>query len=358
MRWNNRLAVFLLCAAVVLASAQASPQAPQPQPSFVHKKKYVMGTVFEIVAYNAHGESLAQTSDAVDQALQEVVRLDDVMSDYKADSALSRLNHSSHSRPESVPPDLYRVIGEALRYSRLSGGKFDVTVGPLVNLWKAAIRGGQPPSSAEEEKVRACVGYQKVELLPPDQIQFHSPCTQIDLGAIGKGYALDQAAAVLRAHGISRALLDAGGSSLVAVGAPPGQAGWLVHLRDPSNHLDPTVMLSDSSVSTSEQTPPSLLSPGPAGHIIDPDKGEPVRTSFAVSAVAETGTASDALSTTMLLVGPEKGKELVQSVAGVAAIWVSSDGKSELASSGPQILVKSGAQRPATSAQTESGGLR
>jgi FAD:protein FMN transferase len=355
MRWNKPLAAALLCASAVLASAQASPQASQPQLSFVHKKKYVMGTVFEIVAY---GESVAQASDAVEQALQEVVRLDGVMSDYKPDSALSRLNHSSHSRPESVPPDLYRIIGEALRYSRLSGGKFDVTVGPLVNLWKAAIRGGQPPSPEEEEKVRACVGYQKVELLPPDRVQFHSPCTQIDLGGIGKGYALDQAAAVLRAHGISRALLNAGGSSLVGMGAPPGQTGWLVHLRDPSNQVDPVVMLSDSSVSTSEQTPPSLLSPEAAGHIIDPDNGEPVRTSFAVSVVAGTGTASDALSTTMLLMGPEKGRQLVKDLAGVAAIWVTSDGKSELASNGPEIRVNGGAQRPATSGQTDSGALR
>ena len=194
MRWNKPLAAVLLWVPVVLASAQASPEAPQPQAPLVHKKKYAMGTVFEIVAY---GESVAQASEAVDKALQEVVRLDDVMSDYKPDSALSRLNHSSHSRPQRVPPDLYRVIGEALQYSRLSGGKFDVTVGPLVNLWKVAIRGGRPPTSADEEKVRACVGYQKVELLPPDRVQFHSPCTQIDLGAIGKGYALDQAAAVL-----------------------------------------------------------------------------------------------------------------------------------------------------------------
>ena len=355
MRWNKPLAAALLCASAVLASAQASPQASPPQLSFVHKKKYVMGTVFEIVAY---GESVAQASDAVEQALQEVVRLDGVMSDYKPDSALSRLNHSSHSQPASVPPDLYRVIAEALQYSRLSAGKFDVTVGPQVNLWKAAIRGGHPPSSAEEEKVRACVGYQKVELLPPDRVLFHSPCTQVDLGGIGKGYALDRAAAVLRRHGISRALLDAGGSSLVAMGAPPGQAGWLVHLRDPSNRLDPVVMLSDSSVSTSEQTPPSLLSPKAAGHIIDPDNGEPVRTGFAVSAVAATGTASDALSTTMLLIGPEKGKQLVKNLAGVAAIWVTSEGKSELASNGPQIRVNGGAQRPATNDQTDSDALR
>ncbi|MGH9552165.1 MAG: FAD:protein FMN transferase [Terriglobales bacterium] len=350
MRWNKPLATVILCASATLASPEA-----QPQTAFVHQKKYAMGTVFEIVAY---GESAAQASAAVDQALKEVVRLDDVMSDYKPDSALSRLNHSSHARPESVPPDLYRVIGEALQYSRLSGGKFDVTVGPMVNLWKAAVRGGQPPSPAEEEKVRACVGYQKVELLPPGRVHFHSPCTQIDLGAIGKGYALDRAAAVLRAHGISRALLDAGGSTLVAIGAPPGQAGWLVHLKDPSKRVDPVVMLSDSSVSTSEQTPPSLLSPEPAGHIIDPDSGAPERTPFTVSVVARTGTASDALSTTLLLVGPEEGKELLKAVADVAAIWVSADGKSEMVSRGPQIRVNPGVPHPATSAQTSSGVLQ
>jgi thiamine biosynthesis lipoprotein len=355
MRWNKPLATVLVCLSGVLASAQAPPEAHQPQAPFVHKKKYVMGTVFEIVAY---GESVAQASEAVDKALQEVVRLDDVMSDYKPDSALSRLNHSPHSRPERVPPDLYRVIGEALQYSRLSGGKFDVTVGPLVNLWKAAIRGGPPPSSAEEDKVRACVGYQKVELLSPDRVQFHSPCTQIDLGAIGKGYALDRAADVLRAHGISSALLDAGGSTLVAMGTPPGQAGWPVHLKDPSNRVDPMVMLSDSSVSTSEQTPPSLLSAGRPGHIIDPDSGAPERTPFAVSAVARTGTASDALSTTLLLLGPAKGKELVKTLADVAAVWVSADGNSESASSGPRILVNAGSQRPAASAQTNAGALQ
>ncbi len=353
MRWNKILAVVLLSASVALASAEAS-QPPPVHQRFVHKKKYVMGTVFEIVAY---GESMKQASSAIDQAFREIVRLDEVMSDYKPDSALSRLNHSSHSVPQSVPPDLYRVIGEALKYSRLSGGKFDVTVGPLVNLWKAAIRGGPTPSSAEEHKIRACVGYHKVELLPPDRIQFHSPCVQIDLGAIGKGYALDRAADVLRSHGVKRALLNAGGSTIVAIGAPPDQAGWLVHLRDPSNKVDPRVVLSDSSVSTSEQTPPSLLGES-AGHIIDPDKGVPVSTRFAVSAVANTGTASDALSTTLLLVGPEKGTELVKNVTSVAAIWIASDGQTTQVSNGPQILSNRGAQAQATSAQTDSGGLR
>jgi FAD:protein FMN transferase len=350
MRWNKPIAVSLICLST-LFSAGASPATSR----YVHKKKYVMGTVFEIVAY---GVSPARVSGAIDQAFREIVRLDDVMSDYKADSALSRLNHSSHFRPEPVPPDLYRVIGEALQYSRLSGGKFDVTVGPLVNLWKAAIRGERAPSAEEEEKARVCVGYQKVKLLPPDRVQFYSPCVQIDLGGIGKGYALDRAADVLRSHGIARALLDAGGSTIVAMGAPPGQTGWRVHLRDPSNKVDPKIILSDNSVSTSEQTPPSLLSRESAGHIIDPDKGVPVRTPFAVSAVASTGSASDALSTTLLLLGPARGKELVKNVAGVAAIWVSSDGQTQLVSNGPQILLDDSAPGLATSVKTDSGGLR
>ena len=280
------------------------------------------------------------------------------MSDYKPDSALSHLNHSSHVGPQSVPPDLYRVIGEALEYSRISSGKFDVTVGPLVNLWKAAIRGGPAPTPAEEEKVRACVGYQKVELISPDKIQFHSPCVQIDLGSIGKGYALDRAADVLRSHGVTRAFLDSGGSSIVAMGAPPGQAGWLVHLRDPSNKMDPQIVLSDSSVSTSEQTPASLLSRESAGHIIDPDKGVPLKTPFAVSVVANTGTASDALSTTLLLVGPEEGRQLVRHAADVAAIWVSADGQTLQASSGPKILVAGAGQGIAPTVHSDSGGLR
>ena len=300
-----------------------------------------MGTVFEIVAY---GESLPRVSDAVDKALEEMARLDDVMSDYKADSALSRLNRSAHFRAETVPPDLYRIIEESLQYSRLSDGKFDITVAPLVTLWKAVIRGARPPSAAEQAKLRGCVGYQNIELLPPDRVEFRSSCLQIDLGAIGKGYALDRAVDVLRSHGISNALLDAGGSSIYAMGTPPGGTGWILHLRDPSKKLDPEVMLSDSSVSTSEQTPSSLLLKNSAGHIVDPEKGIPLQTGFAVSAVAKTATASDALSTTLLLVGPEKGVELVKKVADVAAVWISSDGQSKSVSSGPHISFAPGAQ--------------
>ncbi len=219
----------------------------------------------------------------------------------------------------------------------MSGGKFDITVAPLVDLWKAALRGERVPTAAEQEALRACVGYQKIELIPPDSVEFHSPCMRIDVGSIGKGYAVDRAVEILRANGIKNALVDAGQSTIYGMGAPPGQSAWEVHLRDPSGRVDPQVMLSENSVSTSEQTPTSLLGNETAGHIIDPENGRPLETKYALSIVAKTGTASDSLSTTLLLVGPEKGRAIVKELTDAAAIWVSAKGETETVTTGPEI---------------------
>lgn len=305
----------------------------------VYKKKYIMGTIFEIAAYDHSSE---HASHAIEKAFQEIVRLDALLSNYKPDSALSNLNRSAHFHAEQVPSDLYRVIDQAVQFSRLSDGKFDISIAPLVNLWKAALGGEDTPSRAQQDEVRSCVGYEKIELTPPDRISFRSPCLQLDLGAIGKGYAVDRAAEVLHSLGIRNALINAGGSTIFAMGSPPDQAGWLVHLRDPSNKIDPQVMLKDGSVSTSEQTAPSLLGNDSAGHIIDPDTGMPLKTAFAVSAVSKTASASDALSTTLLLLGPMKGKALIKNMADVSAIWISHDAQVETVNGSPQILLGRG----------------
>ncbi len=307
---------------------------PEGNTPLVHKTKYSMGTVYEIAAYDASPD---HASEAIDKAFRAIVRLDDILSNYKPESDLSRLNRNGHFHAEKVPLDLYRVIEESVRYSKLSGGQFDITVAPLVDLWKAALRGDRVPTEEEQEKLRACVGYEKIELIPPDRVEFHSPCMRIDVGSIGKGYAVDRAVEVLRANGISNALVDAGQSSIYGMGAPPGRAAWEVHLRDPSNRVDPHVLLHDNSVSTSEQTPPSLLGNETAGHIIVPDTGKPLETKYALSIVTKTGTASDALSTTLLLVGPEQGKTIVKALADAAAIWVAADGETETVTTGPEI---------------------
>ncbi len=328
MRWSRWFGLSLLCLCLVSSALAQSHQ------TLLQKKKYLMGTVFEIAAY---GESTSKISEAIEKAFQEISRLDDVMSDYKSESDLSRLNRSAHYHRQTVPSDLYRVIEESLRYSRLSDGRFDITVGPLVRLWRPAEGSAGLPSQREEEAARKCVGYRKIELSPPNGIEFRSTCLEIDLGAIGKGYALDRAAEILRANVITSALLDAGGSTIVALDPPPGERGWSIPVRDPSGKLDPHVSLSNNSLSTSEQSRPSLLLKNGGAHILDPQNGAPVKTRMGVSVVARTGTESDALSTTMLLVGSEKGTEIVKSLAETAVIWISSDGKSSVASSGPEF---------------------
>jgi thiamine biosynthesis lipoprotein len=302
----------------------------------VFKKHYAMGTVFEIVAYEANP---SRASAVIDEAFQEIDRLDQVMSRYKPASELSHLNRSAHFRAQVVSPDLYQVMEESLRYSELSVGAFDVTAGPLAERWKAVGRGEKAPSPAEEKRLRRGVGYRQVEMIPPCRIRFHSSRLEVDLGAIGKGYALDRAAAVLRSGGLDCALINSGGSTLYGLGSPPDQSGWLVYLRDPSSHLDPHVLLREYSVSTSEQTPQSLLGMSSFGHIIDTATGKPLKTSIAVSVVAETATASDALSTAFLLMGPAKGRNLVKRLKNVAALWVSPERPPEIATSGPEILM-------------------
>jgi thiamine biosynthesis lipoprotein len=330
MRSNRALAMAGMLAWIPLVLAGP----PETKEKPVHKTKYVMGTVFEIAVYD---ESSEHASAAIDKAFREIVQLDGVLSNFRVESDLSRLNREGHFHAVKVSADLYRVIEESQKYSKVSHGKFDITVAPLVDMWKAAMRGGSVASEAELEKLRTCVGYEKIQLIPPDQVEFHSPCLRIDVGSVGKGYAVDRAVEVLRANGIKNALIDAGQSSIYGMGAPPGQRGWEVHLRDPSNRVDPTVNLSENSVSTSEQTPPSLLGNETAGHIVDPENGKPLETKYALSIVARTGTASDALSTTLLLLGPENGKPILKEIADAAAIWVSAEGVTETVTTGPEI---------------------
>ena len=200
----------------------------------VFRKHYAMGTVFEIATY---GANLTQASQAMDHAFQEIDRLEQVMSLYKTTSDLSQLNRTAHLQAQTVSPDLYQVIQESQHYSELSDGAFDITAGPLAERWKAVGRGEQAPSPAEERELRRGVGYRQVELIPSNRIHFHSSRVAVDLGAIGKGYAVDRAAAVLRFCGIECALINSGGSTFYAIGCPPGQSGWLVHLCDPSARI-------------------------------------------------------------------------------------------------------------------------
>lgn len=276
-------------------------------PELVHATRVAMGTVFEIAAYD---ESRPRAARAIAEALAEVERLDALLSDYLPDSELRRASVAARGGPVRVSPELYEVLSFSLRYARLSGGVFDPTIKPLVRAWKS----GEPPGRAEQKRLRSCVGWRKLTLLPPDRIRIDSDCLELDLGAVGKGYAVDRAAAVLAGAGLRRALVSAGSSTILALRPPPGADGWEVDLPRGAG----SITLSDSSISVSEQA---------GRHIVDPTTGLPSASSLAVAVVAPTATASDALATTLLVLGTEKGARLLSEFPGTTVRWIDEKGR-------------------------------
>ena len=293
-------------------------------PLFVHGQRYAMGTMFDIAVYHP---ARAQAEGAIEAALAEIVRLDRVLSHYSADSDVSRLVRSSRGRLVTVDPALYDVLSQSVEMSRLSGGSFDVTIGPLVRIWEAAQARGSVPSPEAIANVRRCVGYEQVKLVGPGRVQLDSDCLSIDFGGIGKGYAVERAMRTLEGSGIAHAVINAGGSSIAAVGHPPDRAGWLITPGPNGSGLG-EIELRDSSLSISRQARVPLGG-GTRGYggILDPARGRPVESSTTVVVTAASATHADALSTTLVLLSIEEGKRLLQEFPLASARWIAADGK-------------------------------
>jgi thiamine biosynthesis lipoprotein len=315
MRCGSR---SILTLAVLLLAGGAALRAETL--TFVHQQRYAMGTMFDVLVYHA---SKVDAERAAGRALDEVDRLDRILSHFKPDNDLARLVREGRGVFVSVDRDLFEVIQESVRVSRLSAGKFDVTIAPLLKTWKRAFAEGRDPSEQEIAAARRCVGYEKIETREPDSIRFSSDCVEIDLGGIGKGFAVDRATAVLAAAGITRALVNAGSSSIAAIGAPPDRSGWPVSLATGT-----MLPLRDASISTSQQPTEGL------GETLDPQAASPARSRMAVSVVARRATLSDALSTTLLMLSIEEGRTLLSQFGDANAYWVSANGKVEAVYSG------------------------
>jgi thiamine biosynthesis lipoprotein len=317
MRCASRLALVAAFTALMQAGG---PHAARL--SFVHQHRYAMGTVFDVAVYH---DSRVEAERAVNMALDEIVRLDHVLSNFKPDSDLAELLRRGRSDFVAVEPSLYDVLHEAQSFSRLSGGRFDVTIAPLVGVWKRAASSHRAPSAAEVANARRCVGYEKIQLAAPDRIHLASDCVEIDLGGIGKGYAVDRGMTILSKAGIHHATINAGGSSIAAIGSPPGRDGWPVSVGAEESSRTLSLTLRDTSISTSSQS--GSEDAGLRGHIVDPRTASPVESRMTVSVIGPRAAVSDALSTTLLMMSREESKTLLARFDRVTAYWISSDGR-------------------------------
>jgi thiamine biosynthesis lipoprotein len=309
---------LLFVAAMLLGGCRSAPPEQLHRFEFTHP---AMGTLFTITLY---ARELPQATGAAEAAFKRIDALEDIMSDYQADSELMRLCEQPVGKPVLVSAELFDVFQRAQKISALSGGAFDVTVGPYVRLWRFARKKKVLPTAAELASASAAVGYQKLRLDARTRTAtLLAPNMRLDLGGIAKGYAADEALRMLKGRGINRALVAASGD--IAVGdAPPGQPGWSVGIADidaRTNELARTVLLHNAGVSTSGDTEQFIEIGGVRySHILDPATGLGLTNRIQGTVIAPDATTTDAMATTVCVLGVRRGLAAVENLPGTAAL--------------------------------------
>jgi thiamine biosynthesis lipoprotein len=280
-----------------------------------------MATRFRIVLYAPDPATAGRAASA---AFARIAALDNTMSDYQPSSELMRLAKKSGGSPVPVSEDLFRVLQAAQDLANRTDGAFDVTVGPVVRLWRRARRQHELPEPDRLQMARNLVGYKKLRLDPHARTaQLLVPGMVLDLGGIAKGFAADEALAVLKKAGIRSALI-AGGGDIAVSNPPPGKTGWTIGIasfESPQKLPTRYLLLHDAAVSTSGDVEQHVEIGGKRySHIIDPRTGQALAGRSSVTVVAPNGTASDTLATALSVLDPEKGLELIRSTPGTAAL--------------------------------------
>jgi thiamine biosynthesis lipoprotein len=280
-----------------------------------------MGTRFRILVYAADKDAARK---AATDAFARIAALNATMSDYDKTSELMRLCAKAGGPPVPVSAELFFVLSRAQEVSRQSGGAFDVTVGPVVKLWRRARKLRKLPEADKLAEARALVGWRNIRLDEKNRtVQLLKPGMQLDLGGIAKGYAADEALAVLKKHGIDRALVAAGGDIAVS-GPPPDADGWKIAIATlPGEKDSGRLVLHDAAVSTSGDAEQFVEIDGKRySHIVDPRTGIGLLGRMSVTVVAKMGIASDNLTKVAAVLGPEKGVPIIEATAGASARMV------------------------------------
>jgi thiamine biosynthesis lipoprotein len=283
-----------------------------------------MGTVLEVtlrVPEEPAGRALLERLYARTAALEAA------LSTWRPDSSVSRLNAAAGAGPQAIDPALAALLREALALSARTAGSFDVTVGPLVALWKEAVRRGGPPAAEELAAARSLVGPELVELRG-ERAALAKPGMSLELGGVAKGFALDRLVEALRVAGVADALLSFGESSVVALGGPEGGERWRLLVRGPEGEYAGILALRDQSLSVSGSLGQYEEIAGRRfGHVIDPRSGMPVDGALVAVALAPSAAAAEAWSKALLVLGAEAGLALAEAEPDVEALLLEAGGR-------------------------------
>lgn len=311
----RRIAAWVTLFALLPAAANAE---------WHHREAAIMGTRIAVEAWH---EDAAAAEAAIDAVIAEMRRIDELMSHYKPESQLSRVNREAAAGPVRVDPELAQLIARSLEFSELTGGAFDISYASVGYLYD--YRDHRRPTEQQIRDALPGVNWRHIEVDPAEStIRFRRPGMRIDLGGIAKGHAVDRSIAILRARGIAHATVTAGGDSFV-LGDRRGRP-WVIGIRHPDDaqRVIARIPLEDAAISTSGDYERYFDEGGVRyHHIINPKTGMSATGVRSVTIIAPTSTLAEGLTKGVFILGPERGIALAESQPDVDAVIVRDDGR-------------------------------
>ncbi|OPX89992.1 MAG: Thiamine biosynthesis lipoprotein ApbE precursor [Pelotomaculum sp. PtaB.Bin104] len=325
-RWqllNSLLILILICSGCSLKPAHLKEFSDE---------KFLMDTLIQVTVYSDNEKS---GEEALNKAFAEFARISNLTDRFPkegkntaATSDVIRINENAGIKPVQVSTETLSIIQRSLYYAQLSGGAFDITVGPIMDLWGFGKDEQHVPSDEQIRRTLSLVDYRKVTVDPnAGTVYLQKPGMSLDLGGVAKGYATEAAAQVIKESGIKHALINAGGN-VYALGTRPDGGPWRVGVRDPrgENGLIAVVSVEDTSVVTSGDYERYFEERGVRySHLIDPATGKQARSLMQTTVVAASSTDADIINKPLYVLGQSRGMNFANSLPGVGAIFVGAD---------------------------------
>lgn len=311
-----KVTTLLISLFILLQCSRANHIQPVEQTAFM------MDTVVQIAIYDSH-RPVAEVQKIIEAAFARIKQIERITNDYDDSSAISLVNRLAGLHPLVVDSELVALIAASERFAELSAGAFDITIGSVKRLWPFNAEHPSLPDSASIRRQLHCMGMQQIKLVG-NELKFAVPGITLDLGAIAKGYAVDEAIRVLQRHGIADAMVNAGGnlrtlSSDLTRGL---RRVWIKHPRETHRFFGFFPMDAGCVATSGDYERYFVLDSVRYHHILDPKTGYPARGCVSVTIVAPSAMEADALSTAVFVLGPKRGMALIEEMPGVEGVII------------------------------------
>lgn len=299
--------------------------------------RQVMGTFARIIAVGTDEKNCRQ---AISAAMKKIRTVDELMSDYKENSEISTVNRLAYRKPVKMSKDTFEVIKKSIEFAELTDGAFDITIAPVVELWRSAEKTGSPPTARRLEQARSKVGFNKLLLDEKNKtVKFKVKGVKIDLGGIAKGYAVDKAIQTIRKKHLAGGMVDIGGD-IKCFGKPDKNRNkWTVGIQDPKkaqnwpagNDISLALELTDMAVATSGNYRRFYIIKGRKHpHIINTGKDNTEKTPASVTIIASKAADADALATAVSVMDNKKAMKLIEQIENTEALIINPSRKQEI----------------------------